>query len=166
MSYAPIVSLINTFYLLYNRKPDNLVVLLIILCLTSFIEFTTGHLFVLFVIVMENYIQDIKKERKLDKTNDCCIQGNKISFFIAAAVICGIVFIKNIKIKFVLFIVILIIYLMFDYIRNNTTPAMVPLIEEYQHYYLLGTVLPVLVLLWAEHEKTPNVKYIKLFCRK
>ena len=71
MSYAPIVSLINTFYLLYNRKPDNLVVLLIILCLTSFIEFTTGHIFVLFIdklniiVPITNVIKPIITDSKI-----------------------------------------------------------------------------------------------------
>ena len=51
--------------------------------------------------------------------------------------------------------------------KNNTTNKnTIALINEYQHYYLVGTILPIMVLMWAQYEKTPDIKYIKLFCRK
>ena len=48
--------------------------------------------------------------------------------------------------------------------KNNTTNKnTIALINEYQHYYLVGTILPIMVLMWAQYEKTPDIKYIKLF---
>ncbi len=172
MGFAPIVSLWNTVYVLYNRRPgfnklNYIFSLLVILGLTSFIEFTTGHIFVLLIILIENYIEANKVGQNLDKTKDCCIEGNKIIFLIATALISSILSVENIKIKILLILIIIGIYFIFQYLKNNTTnKENIALTEEYQHYYLVGTILSVLILLWSEYEKVPNIRYIKLYCRK
>ena len=166
MGFSPIISLINTFYLLYYRKPvynklNYVFSLFVIFGLTSFIEFTTGHIFVLFVILTEVYIEADRAERQTDNTPDCCVEGNKISFLIACALISGILLVESTIIKICLLAIRIGIYFIFQYMKNNTTNKnTIALINEYQHYYLVGTILPIMVLMWAQYEKKPDIKYI------
>jgi hypothetical protein len=58
MGFSPIVSLINTLYLLYYREPvykklNYIFSLFVIFGLTSFIEFNTGY--ILFLSVFNNF---------------------------------------------------------------------------------------------------------------
>lgn len=172
MGFSPIISLINTLYLLYYRKPvynklNYILSLFVILGLTSFIEFTTGHIFVLFVILTQVYIEYNKANKKINNEIDFFEEGNKISFFIGCSSIVGILLVENTIIKICLLAARIGIYFIFKYMKNNTTDKnKIDLINEYQHYYLVGTILPIMVLMWGQYEKAPDIKYIKLFYRR
>jgi hypothetical protein len=176
MGFYPIVSIINTLCTLYfknknynyNYNKENYIFsLFIILILTSSIEYINGHLFILALILIFNCINYDTKEKKLESSNVYFTNGTTISFFSAVALVGIILLSNNIFTRLLIIFFITSIYFIFQYIKDNTNHNnKYDLIEEYQHYYLLGTSITTIILLWAEYEKKPNIKYIKLFCRK
>jgi hypothetical protein len=173
MGFYPIISIINTLHTLYfknknyNYNKENYIFsLFIILVLTSSIEYINGHLFILALILIFNCINYDTKKKKLENSNVYFTNGTTISFFSAVALVGIILLSNNIFTRLLIIFFITSIYFIFQYIKDNTNNNKYDLIEEYQHYYLVGTIITAIILLWAEYEKKPNIKYIKLFCRK
>ncbi len=133
----PIISLLN----LYNVT-DFFIPILVI---TSMLEITSGHLFLLMLLF-------INQNLKFD-------QEKSIYFLMGVFLISVLPLIKKISTKALLGLFLGMIYFSIEHI-SNTRKA------ELKKAYLIGISLATLLFLWTEYEKAPKLKYVKLFYRK
>jgi predicted membrane protein len=145
LNNIPIISLLN----LYNINYNNTNFLISILGVTSFIEFTQGHLFILLMLFIN--------------TNLDLDYMNSIYFMIGIFLISILSIIKKISTKILVCIFLGIIYFSIDYINSKSNE---PRKVELKKSYLIGVSLATLLFLWIEFEKQPKLKYVKLFYKK
>ncbi len=169
----PYISLLNSFYVTYYRKDVNnsrnfILSLLAILILASLTEATHGHIFIFLLFVIQVVINEDDAEKKIQSTNDCCMNLNKLCFFLGASFI-GLMLLISSKLA-IIFLVVLRIstYVAFYYLKQSHKDQTEYLerLAEYQNYYLLGTIIPILITLWAKYETEPQKQYVKLFVRQ
>ena len=169
----PYISLLNSFYVTYYREHVNnrrnfILSLIAILILSSLIEFTHGHIFVFLLFVTQVVIHEDGAEKKLSETNDCCMNLNKLSFFLGASFISLVMLISN-KLAIICLILCRIgMYVYFYYIKKNhsTETEYIERVKEYQNYYTLGSIIPILITMWAKYEIEPQKQYVKIFLRR
>ena len=168
----PYISLLNSFYVMYYRKDINnsrnfILSLLAILILASITEATHGHIFILVLFVIQYVINEDDAEQKIQSTNDCCMNLNKLCFFLGASFISLMLLISsNLAIGFFILFIIST-YIAFYYLQhnNNYQPEYLERLAEYKNYYLLGSIIPILITMWAKYEIEPQTQYVKLFIR-
>jgi hypothetical protein len=143
-------------------------VFLTILILSSLIEFTHGHIFVLLLFVTQFAIQEDVIEKKLSENNDCCINLNKLSFLLGASFISLIMLISNTWAIIGVVLLIIGMFGYFNYIKqiHSTETEYLERVKKYQNYYTLGSIIPILITLWAKYEIEPQKQYIKIFLRR
>jgi hypothetical protein len=117
--------------------------------ITSFIEFTQGHMFILLMLL-------INKNLNLDDINS-------IYFMLGIFLISILSLIKKLSTKVLVCLFLGMIYFLIDHINLELNePRKVKLKKS----YLTGVSLTTLLFLWIEFEKQPKLKYVKLFYRK
>ena len=164
----PYISLLNSFYVTYYRGSVNnysnfILSLVAILILSSLIEFTYGHMFVLLLFVIQVVIHEDESE-----TNDCCMNLNKLSFFLGASFISLILLINSTLAIICFAIFSLGIYAYFYYIKQirANEKDYLERVDAYQYYYTFGSIIPILITMWANYEIEPQKQYIKIFLRR
>jgi hypothetical protein len=141
----PIISLLN----LYNMDDIRTEFLIPIMGLTSLLEITQGHMFILLILL-------INKNLNLDHMNS-------IYFLTGIFLISILPLIKNLSTKVLVCIFLGMIYFSIDHINSEYSDARK---TELKKSYLTGVSLATLLFLWIEFEKQPKLKYVKLFYRK
>ncbi len=168
----PIVSLLNSLYVLYyakdiNNKKNFIIGLLLILLMAGTIEYTHGHILVMILIVVQAIIHDDIPQKKLEsKPEECCLNMNKIVFFLGAILISMIVFFNSKLAILVLIIMRLGIYFIFYFLEktHKEESEYIERMESYKNYYLLGAVIPILIVLWGEYESIKSPKQLANIC--
>ena len=141
----PIISLLN----LYNLNHIRTEFLIPIMGLTSLLEITQGHMFILLILL-------INKNLNLDHMNS-------IYFMIGIFLISILPLIKNLSTKVLVCLFLGMIYFSIDHINSESSA---PKKAELKKTYLTGVSLATLLFLWTEFEKQQKLKYVKLFYRK
>ncbi len=141
----PIISLLN----LYNIDHIRTEFLIPIMGLTSLLEITQGHLFILLILLIN---------KKLDFDH-----MNSIYFMIGIFLISIILLIKKLSTKVLVCLFLGMIYFSIDHINSESSAHRK---VELKKAYLTGVSLATLLFLWTEFEKQPKLKYVKLFYRK
>ncbi len=164
----PILSLANLIYIKlhnfeYIKKKFNECpyiissFLLLILLLTSFIEYNFGHFFVILVIFLQTILKTDPNIQILER----------IVFFLGFALICAILLVKTTSSKVLIGIFGLIIYIFIDLIiLSADTKKRKKQFLKIKKTYFISIMIASLIFLWTETEKSPAIKYVKLFTRR
>ena len=144
----PIISLLN----LYNLNHNNTNFVIPILGLSSLLEITQGHLFILLILL-------INKNLNLDYMNS-------IYFLMGIFLISILSNIKKISTKVIVCMFLGVIYFSIDHINSESNKPSQSRKIELKKSYLIGISLATLLFLWIEFEKQPKLKYVKLFYKK
>ena len=164
----PILSLANIIYIKlrnfpyikqkFNECPYVISsFLLLILLLTSFIEYNFGHFFIILVIFLQNILRTDTDIQILER----------IAFFLGFALLCAILLVKSTSTKILIGIFGLCIYLFIDLIiLSSDTQKRKQQFLKIKKTYFISIMIASLLFLWTETEKSPEIKYVKLFRKK
>ncbi len=164
----PILSLANLIYIKFhnfsyikqkfNECPYFISsFLLIILLLTSFIEYNFGHFFIILVIFLQNILKTDPNIQILER----------IAFFLGFALICAILLVKKSSNKVIVAFFGLCVYLFIDLIiLSSDTQKRKEQFLKIKKTYFISIMIASLIFFWTETEKSPEIKYVKLFRKK
>jgi hypothetical protein len=182
----PILSFLNTFYLtlpmldkdkkeihininydFVNKNLNNILIICLILILSIIIELEMGKLFVLLIffinILMDNNLINTNLKNKNFKE----YLDNKLFYFLGVFLIIQIYLRESKYIKgFLIFLMISVIITLTILEYKTKNPNEIIKYKNNIQNFLISSLITILVLSWAQYGKEPNVKYIKLFCRK